>query len=72
VNDYWIIPKIDELGTLHVKVYSRNGLLVYESTNYTNNWDGTWKNMPLPAGSYYYIIDSSAKGIIKGVVNIIR
>ena len=72
VNDYWIIPKIDELGTVKVKIYSRNGALVYESTNYTNNWDGTWKNMPLPAGSYYYIIDSSEKGSLKGVVNIIR
>jgi len=32
---------------------------VFSTTNYKNNWRGTFKNSgnPLPAGSYYYVVD---------------
>ncbi|MCA1742174.1 MAG: gliding motility-associated C-terminal domain-containing protein, partial [Bacteroidales bacterium] len=71
-NDYWHIPWIDQLGRTDVKVFNRHGKLVYESQGYANDWNGTSNGNPLPEGSYYYIIDSEEKGIIKGVVNIVR
>lgn len=71
-NDYWHIPWIDQMGRTDVKVFNRHGRLVYESAAYANDWDGTSNGNPLPEGSYYYIIDSQEKGIIKGVVNIVR
>jgi gliding motility-associated-like protein len=72
LNDYWYIPDLIQLGVAHVKVYNRYGVLVYESKSYNNDWAGTWHNLALPSASYYYIIYSSTKGIIKGVVNILR
>jgi gliding motility-associated-like protein len=72
VNDYWYIPDIETYGTIQVKVYNRFGKLVYESQYYKNNWDGTFNSAPLPSASYYYVIKSSEKGIINGVVNIVR
>ena len=72
INDYWHIPFIDDLGTTGVKVYNRQGKLVYESTAYANNWDGSYNGNPLPEGSYYYLIYPSSGDVIKGVVNIVR
>ncbi|MFH0758171.1 MAG: MBG domain-containing protein [Bacteroidota bacterium] len=72
INDYWYIPDLEELGKVSVKVFNRYGNLVYESEQYTNNWDGTWKNKDLPEGSYYYILDTERNGLQKGVVNIVR
>ncbi len=72
VNDYWYVPDIGQFGTLQVTVYNRFGQIVYQSDSYKNDWDGTRDGYPLPAATYYYLIKSSEKGFIKGVVNIIR
>jgi gliding motility-associated-like protein len=72
MNDYWYIPHLVDYGKLQVTVYNRYGQAVYRSDSYKNDWDGTWNGYPLPSASYYYIIKSSTKGIIKGVVNIVR
>lgn len=71
-NDYWVLPKIEELGTVQVIIYNRFSKLVYESADYKNDWDGTYNGTPLPSASYYYIIKSSEEGFIKGVVNLVR
>ena len=60
------------MGQVHVKVYNRFVKLFYESAAYNNDWDGTWNGKPLPSASYYYIINSPVRGIIKGTVNIVR
>jgi gliding motility-associated-like protein len=72
MNDYWYIPGLEEYGKVQVTVYNRFGQAVYKSDDYANDWDGTWNGNPLPPASYYYIMKSSIKGTIKGVVNIIR
>jgi len=72
MNDYWLIPDIDQYGTVKAKIYNRFGRLVYESGAYKNDWDGTFNGNPLPAATYYFILETSAKGIVKGAVNIVR
>jgi gliding motility-associated-like protein len=72
MNDYWYIPDIEQYGTISVQIYNRFGKLLYHSSAYKNDWDGTYNGTPLPEASYYYIIKSSEKGIIKGVVNLVR
>jgi gliding motility-associated-like protein len=72
MNDYWYITDLEQYGKLQVTVYNRFGLAVYRSDSYKNDWDGTWNGYPLPSASYYYVIKSSQKGYIKGVVNILR
>ena len=72
INDYWYIPDLEQYGTIQVTVYNRFGQPVYQSDSYQNDWDGTWNGYPLPSATYYYIIKSSEKGYIKGVVNIVR
>jgi gliding motility-associated-like protein len=72
VNDCWKIPNLEQYGKLEVSIYNRYGQTVYQSNDYKNDWYGTWNTNPLPSASYYYIIKSTTKGIIKGVVNILR
>ena len=65
----WKIINIDQYPTNRVSVYDKNGNVVFSDQNYKNNWRGTFKNSanPLPAGSYYYVIDlNNGQDQIKG------
>jgi gliding motility-associated-like protein len=71
-NDYWEIPELDSFGESEVKVYNRWGKLVFSSTEYHNEWDGTSNGVNLPSAAYYFIIKSETAGTITGAVNIVR
>jgi len=62
INDTWQTAAIERYPNNEVWVYSRAGLLVFNKTNYQNNWDGTQNGNPLPEGSYYYLIDFNQDG----------
>jgi len=55
-NDKWLITTGNCLLKAIVKVFNRYGSPVYESEDYKNDWDGTYKGKPLPDGTYYYVI----------------
>lgn len=56
-NDNWFITNGNCLKKATVLVYNRYGSKVFESLDYKNDWDGTYKNKPLPDGTYYYVIN---------------
>lgn len=60
VNDFFRIEGLGRYGTHAVWVFNRWGEVVFFSTQYRNDWDGTWKNRPLPGGTYYYLIEYGA------------
>ncbi len=73
VNDFWVIDNIDKYPDNVIKVYNRNGHVVFESTNYNNDWDGKYYGNNLPAATYYYVIDlGDGSPVITGDVTIIR
>ncbi len=76
INDKWLISNGNCLITAQVNVYNRYGSLVYENSNYQNEWDGTYKGKPLPDGTYYYKIEyillNGRKVYAKGDVTILR
>ncbi len=63
LNDHFYIIGIESFPNSVVKIYSRWGNLIYQTTGYnnTNNyWDGYEqgdKKNKLPTGVYYYVID---------------
>jgi gliding motility-associated-like protein len=71
-NDFWEIPELDSYGSCEVKVYNRWGKLVFSSTEYHNEWDGTSNGANLPSAAYYFIIKTETTGTITGTLNIIR
>ena len=71
-NDYWEIPDLDSYGKCEAKVYNRWGKLVFSSTEYHNEWDGTSNGVTLPSAAYYFILKTETAGTITGTVNIVR
>jgi gliding motility-associated-like protein len=59
VNDYWIVPGIENYPNALVKVYNRWGHEVFATKGYNNNWNASYKSNSdrLPSGSYMYVID---------------
>lgn len=56
-NDTWVIDYIDEYPNHVVEIYNRWGELLYRSTDYKNDWNGTYNGENLPVGTYYYVIE---------------
>jgi gliding motility-associated-like protein len=56
-NDVWIIDEIYLFPDAVVEVYNRWGQLLFRSVGYVDQWDGTYQNEPLPAGTYYYVVE---------------
>ncbi len=57
INDYWNIDALVTYPGSSILVYNRYGQQVYQSTGYARPWDGTYNGVPLPQGTYYYVID---------------
>ncbi|RWY52511.1 T9SS type B sorting domain-containing protein [Mucilaginibacter gilvus] len=73
INDYWQIPILSKYSTATVFIYNRYGKLVYQSIGYAKPWDGTFSGKALPAGTYYYIVDThTLKPKVAGWVTILR
>jgi len=64
INDFLEIDALEQSPNNRMRIYDRNGLLVFEQTNYTNGFngyatDGKWvinRNRGLPSGVYFYLL----------------
>ena len=62
-NDFFVIEGVDYNDGNHLTIFNRWGNVVFESTNYKNDWNGESYNVttvgdgPLPIGTYYYVLD---------------
>jgi len=73
INDTWSIDVLRAFPQCVVKIYNREGQLLYTDTGYTKAWDGKYQGKPLPMGTYYYLIDLKNKmPLVSGAVTIIR
>ena len=73
IHDKWEIKYLNTYPGCTVEIYNRYGQLVFQSTGYNSPWDGTFKDKPLPAGTYYYIINpKNGRKQMSGFVDIIR
>jgi gliding motility-associated-like protein len=63
-NDIWIIENLDLYPNNKVTVFNRWGNIVFEAEPYNNDWNGHFKGShpdPLPASTYFYLIDTKKK-----------
>lgn len=60
INDTWRIENLETYPNCTVRIFNRNGQLIFSSTGYNKPWDGTLNGKPLPIGTYYYIIDTKS------------
>ena len=64
INDLWMVLKIEGYSNNKVSIYSKSGVLIYETRNYLNTWPRDSDSERIPEGSYYYIIDLENNGAI--------
>lgn len=55
-NDFWLITGIEDFPETEVHVFNIYGQQVFESIDYQNDWDATYKGNKLPNGTYHYIV----------------
>ncbi|MAZ72946.1 MAG: hypothetical protein CMC70_07340 [Flavobacteriaceae bacterium] len=57
----------DRTGIAQLQIFNRLGTLVYDQTNYINEWQGqTSDNEELPTGTYYYVLDLKGEDPVFG------
>ncbi|MBI3501305.1 MAG: gliding motility-associated C-terminal domain-containing protein [Bacteroidetes bacterium] len=75
-NDTWWIDGINLFDDNFVEVFNRWGSSVWHGKNYDNKtvyWHGqNEQNQPLPAGTYYYVIDIKTEKRHTGWVELLR
>jgi gliding motility-associated-like protein len=73
INDRWEIKYLESYPGATVQIYNRYGQAVFQSVGYNKAWDGTQNGKPLPAGTYYYIINpKNGRQQMSGFVDIVR
>jgi gliding motility-associated-like protein len=71
VNDIWIIDGLETYPDVRMQLFNRYGKKVFEQTAY-EPWNGTSHDSPLPAGVYYYYIDTRKNKKLTGWVIILK
>lgn len=72
VNDFFDVPCLVNGQVAKLLVFNRWGDLVYQSDNYQNQWDGRHQGMPLPDGTYFYILRIGTENPIQGSIELRR
>ncbi|WP_461449130.1 gliding motility-associated C-terminal domain-containing protein [Mucilaginibacter sp.] len=57
INDYWEIDALITYPQSILQVFDRYGQQVFRSEGYSTPWDGRYNGQPVPAGTYYYVLD---------------
>ncbi|MBL4578785.1 MAG: gliding motility-associated C-terminal domain-containing protein [Flavobacteriales bacterium] len=73
INDFFFINEILLYEPVHLMIFNRWGMMVFEDVKYENNWDGdNFVSKPLVAGTYYYLLKLNGADDRAGFVTIIR
>ncbi|WEK18145.1 MAG: gliding motility-associated C-terminal domain-containing protein [Candidatus Pedobacter colombiensis] len=73
VNDTWVVKNIHLYPNNELKIYDREGRLVFNMIGYDNSWGGLFNGNPLPEDSYYYVLYfDSGKFRRSGFISIVR
>ena len=76
INDYWTAGGAQNYSEFLIQIFNRWGQKVHEIKNEYKEWDGKSFGLPVPDGTYYYIIEYTdphyGKQMDKGSITIIR
>ena len=73
VNDLWEITGLVAYTDATVDIFNRFGTKLFHSVGYPKAWDGTYGGKPVPAGVYYYVINTKVNNqVLSGYITVIR
>lgn len=70
-NDIWRIVAINPTCIQSIQIYDRWGTMVFSTNNYSEGWNGTFNNKPVPEGVFIYVIKFKSTEKV-GTVTVIR
>lgn len=70
-NDTWKIYNASGVEELRIYIFNRWGEVIYYSQDYKKEWDGRYRNEPVPSGSYPFRILSGDKLIKQGSLMVV-
>lgn len=72
-NDKWVLSNIADPENCSVDIFTREGLNVYSTLSYENDFDGSRNGTTLEDGYYVYVIEHKPSGkIYKGLLTILK
>lgn len=72
-NDYWIIQSPELYFDYKLLIFNSAGEIVFETTGYQNDWNGTSDDKELPVDVYYYLLRSpDGKFTFKGTITLMK
>jgi gliding motility-associated-like protein len=58
-NDYFVLKGLENLGKTELVIFDKNGIMMFKTNNYNNDWNGVDSDgNPLQEDTYYFIIRS--------------
>lgn len=74
INDAFAFVGLENFPQHSLAVFNRWGAKVYESTDYHNDWQGTWRGNYLPDGTYFWVLvdPGTMTEILRGYLTIQR
>lgn len=72
INDTFTIVNIEKYLGNKLYVYNRWGNQVYFKEAYNNTWTGDWNGIPLPDGTYFYVLHDGLNHTLKGTITLHR
>lgn len=71
-NDTWRVSDLTQITGCTVQIFNRWGMLLFETDNYQNEWNGTKDGQILPDATYYYVITCDDDRLYQGAINLMR
>jgi len=72
-NNSFVISHLSAYPQSTLQIYNRWGMLVHESADYRNDWQGTINGEELPTATYYFILnrnDTDKYTLFKGFIHL--
>src|SRR5699024_7702785 len=70
-NSTWGVSHMGLEGTVKIRVFNKNGQIIYASNNPQKEWDGTYKGKLVPKGNYFFSIENQEGKRISGSIKVI-
>jgi gliding motility-associated-like protein len=72
-NPLWFIPALNAYPGFELSVYNRYGQVVFSSRGVNTGWDGRYKGIEQPTGTYIYLLDlHDGSPLRKGTLQLLR
>lgn len=72
VNDVFTVVSAAPLTDYKMQIFSRSNVLIFESDDQNNGWDGVYQDMPMRTETYIYRISYKVPNKYSGFDNIVR